>query len=602
MSTNVPVRIERLNTRYRAVPGSPRRDELDRLLRVVLDEALEPAIERVLNATPFEEVCIRRVDVPVGLAIGSRSHAALAGTWAAAIAAGVEAQVRGGGAGVVRYGSRRHALLDMAIGIARGDRSREWAWRSLRLWAPGAHEESAALTTALLDDEAAIAPVLAAVARAGALAGLAEALPDAAWPQLAAASLRSAGASPSLAERIVVEQEPAWAHAAGRAGRVLDRSTLTVTLRAAGVSAAVVAAFALVETEPALVTELGTWLQPVPVTQAPSSNVAPSPSGRPAGWSEPAASGDNDWPAATSADGGPDAACAGGTGDLPAAASDAAGAEPAAASDGPARTEAAAERSGRCGDGPAPPHRGPAEVRPAAASDRPTGAKPAAERGVRSGDGPEPPHRGAASGQPAAARGSREEIGAEPGSAASDDGTVPVSPVASAAEQTLPVPSRACASSAFGGLVFGLHAVVALGLPARLAAELPGVDLRAALHAIALKLCAAEPGDPAALAFAGVGPDHQPPAPVGAEVDRTGAIATAAGDIAGLLAARLEIERDALDLDELLRRRAEIVSDPGWIEVHLLLDELDTAVRRAALDVDPGHLPFLGCVVRIVYV
>lgn len=566
MSTTVPVRIERLNARYRVVPGSPRRGELDRLLRVVLDEALEPAIERVLNATPFEEVCIGRLDVPVGLAIGSRSHAALAGTWAAAIAAGVEAQVRGGGAGVVRYGSRRHALLDMAIGIARGDRSREWAWRSLRLWAPGAHEESAALTTALLDDEAAIAPVLAAVARAGALAGLAEALPDAAWPQLAAASLRSAGAAPSLAERIVVEQEPAWAHAAGRAGRVLDRSTLTVTLRAAGVPAAVVAAFALVETEPALVTELGTWLQPVPVTQAPSSNVAPSPSGRPAGGREPAGSGDNDWPAATSADRGPDAACAGGTGDLPAAASDAAGAEPAAASDGPTRTEAAAERSGRCGDGPEPPHRGPA------------------------------------SGQPTAARGSREEIGAEPGSAASDDGTVPVSPVASAAEQTLPVPSRACASSAFGGLIFGLHAVVALGLPARLAAELPGVDLRAALHAIALKLCAAEPGDPAALAFAGLGPDHQPPAPVGAGVDHTGAIATAAGDIAGLLAARLEIERDALDLDELLRRRAEIVSDPGWIEVHLLLDELDTAVRRAALDVDPGHLPFLGCVVRIVYV
>jgi hypothetical protein len=170
---------------------------------------------------------------------------------------------------------------------------------------------------------------------------------------------------------------------------------------------------------------------------------------------------------------------------------------------------------------------------------------------------------------------------------------------ASDQDRQLPVPARTRAPSAFGGLVFAMHAVAALDLPARLAAELPDVDLRTALHAIALELCPAQPGDPAALAFAGLGPDRDAPAPIPTAADPARSIATAADDITRLLAARLGAE--PFDRHALLRRRAEIVADPGWIEVHLLLDELKTAVRRTGLDVDPGWLPFLGCVVRIVY-
>jgi hypothetical protein len=48
-------------------------------------------------------------------------------------------------------------------------------------------------------------------------------------------------------------------------------------------------------------------------------------------------------------------------------------------------------------------------------------------------------------------------------------------------------------------------------------------------------------------------------------------------------------------------RPAEIVADPGWIEVRLPLDSVSTELRRAALDLDPGYLPWLGLVVKFVY-
>ena len=41
--------------------------------------------------------------------------------------------------------------------------------------------------------------------------------------------------------------------------------------------------------------------------------------------------------------------------------------------------------------------------------------------------------------------------------------------------------------------------------------------------------------------------------------------------------------------------------EAGWVELHLPLDSVDTSVRRLGLDLDPGWLPWLGCVVRILY-
>lgn len=48
-------------------------------------------------------------------------------------------------------------------------------------------------------------------------------------------------------------------------------------------------------------------------------------------------------------------------------------------------------------------------------------------------------------------------------------------------------------------------------------------------------------------------------------------------------------------------RRGSIATEPGWIEVHLDLEDVDIDVRRAGLDLDPGWIPWLGCVVRFRY-
>jgi hypothetical protein len=49
------------------------------------------------------------------------------------------------------------------------------------------------------------------------------------------------------------------------------------------------------------------------------------------------------------------------------------------------------------------------------------------------------------------------------------------------------------------------------------------------------------------------------------------------------------------------RRDGRLRMEPGWIELHLPLSAVETPIRRLGLDLDPGWLPWLGCVVRIIY-
>jgi hypothetical protein len=49
------------------------------------------------------------------------------------------------------------------------------------------------------------------------------------------------------------------------------------------------------------------------------------------------------------------------------------------------------------------------------------------------------------------------------------------------------------------------------------------------------------------------------------------------------------------------RRSGRIRQEPGWIELHLPLAGVETSIRRLGLDLDPGWLPWLGCVLRIHY-
>jgi hypothetical protein len=114
----------------------------------------------------------------------------------------------------------------------------------------------------------------------------------------------------------------------------------------------------------------------------------------------------------------------------------------------------------------------------------------------------------------------------------------------------------------------------------------------------------ADANDPAVLAFAGLPPDapppsaHEPPATAGerdAIAETCAVVTTAVRDLHG------RDEPDAELIAFLCRRPAEIVADPGWIDVRFPLDEVSTELRRAGLDRDPGWLPWLGVAVRFIY-
>lgn len=162
-----------------------------------------------------------------------------------------------------------------------------------------------------------------------------------------------------------------------------------------------------------------------------------------------------------------------------------------------------------------------------------------------------------------------------------------------------------------GGLPLLLHLVRELDLPAVIASDpLLGVrSLRFVLHRLALRLVPVDKRDAAVLAFAGLAPDAEPPADepaLGADDARAETAALAILRTRLLTALRARLRRDDESDDRLLAfvcdRTAEIVADPGWIEVRYRLCDVATEVRRAGLDLDPGWLPCLGVVVRFVYV
>lgn len=177
-----------------------------------------------------------------------------------------------------------------------------------------------------------------------------------------------------------------------------------------------------------------------------------------------------------------------------------------------------------------------------------------------------------------------------------------------------PIAPSAGAATAWGGLLFLLPIGAELGTPAAVTAEPDqyGAGLRPVLHELGRQLLAraapdAEPvdaHDPALLAFCGISPGSKalrPPGPRACE-----RIGLAADSVVAALRERLpgpaSYRGDSVMLLSVCRRHAVIKADPGWIDVDLRLDEVRVDVRRAGLDLDPGYLPWLGCVVRFRYV
>ena len=165
--------------------------------------------------------------------------------------------------------------------------------------------------------------------------------------------------------------------------------------------------------------------------------------------------------------------------------------------------------------------------------------------------------------------------------------------------------------TAFGGLLFLLPLVAETGALDQMLAEpaLAEWPLPAVLHRLALTLLPPlRATDPAALAFAGLPPDAAPPdatQPDGWRRDPGASAAVALGAAAARvvdeLSARLPQWAGPALVQRVAERWAVIAADPGWIEVGLRLADVSVELRRAALDLDPGFLPWLGILLRYRY-
>jgi hypothetical protein len=174
--------------------------------------------------------------------------------------------------------------------------------------------------------------------------------------------------------------------------------------------------------------------------------------------------------------------------------------------------------------------------------------------------------------------------------------------------------TRALARTASGGVLFFVKLADRLGLAAKLQEQLPDRALRVVLHQLAMMIAELRPDDPAALAFAGLGPDASPPShpdePL-SEAERRVIDGMARDPLIAAVRQRLSLTPNAgglLALGDrelttfLCSRPAEVAADPGWIEVRFSLDDVSTDIRRAGLDLDPGWVPWLGVVMRFIYV
>lgn len=542
--------VARLRARYRLPAGeADARPRLDALLREVLDDALEHALDRA-GVPRHEEVCVRRVEAPARLRLGA-PDSALVAAWSVALADAIRATLDGGGPDVVRFRTRGHALADLLVSVARGDHARAWAWRQLGLWSAGddASGEAAVeeAVRALLSRPESVVAALSAVARTGALPALAARIRPAAWTAVARAALEGAAVPDSVVRVLLdpavrasvrsVESDPSVGSTAGTSDNADEGSgappastadaVLRRVRRIAGQSAIARAVLA----RPDVAADRRRALALLALLEA-----------------EPAALARG---LAASVE-------------LVAAVEDEIAADAADAVDG----RAAASRPDA--DGRSDAARRSAGRRTDASADR---------------------------------GGERSRVESRMSDEQADSDVEP--------EESPMLALRAAGETRWGGLLFLLHVVGELGIPEEVATGdvLAARSLRWVLLHVARALLGLDERDPAALAFAGLGPDRDPPTrgeepATDAEMDEVDALARR---LEARLFERLRGEpapdrrAAAALLRETARRTATVEADPGWIDVRLSLDEVSIDARRAGLDLDPGWLAWLGVVVRFVY-
>ena len=560
-------RIERLEARYhlpasRALAGG----RLDRLLRESLDEALALALERV-GITEQDELCLRYVHVPVRLRL-SETDASLVNAWSEAFADHIRELLDSAhGDVVVHYRSRSQALVDFASSVALGDYRRAWAWRQIGIAALEGPFDSDALVElvhCLSLERVYIVPVLKALGAARLLHRIAGRMSVGQWEALARNALIGRGVD----DRSVLD-EGTVVRARTRGGFVsLPDSAPSRSLIARAiadhpgafpmdqVSRLMYAVLVGLETEPMMVLGEASEVARNLVSLADALGDAPvCPDPKRPGTAGPAERAES---AAASSDG-----TGGGRDRRPAL-----GGEPGDTLVDEAhhdRASRSARTQGRNGSHTFSSGSALTPARPPVVSSTPA------------------PMPGCPDGH--------EEQGWSDDARQNDD----------------PDDARSQGSSAFGGLLLLLPLVWRLQIPASIARHplLTERSMRGVLHRLALALVSTDGRDPAVLAFCGLPPDAQtswrdePPW----TALETALIARWRKGIADHLLDLLGRRGGSRGriLDEVCRRPARLVADPGWFEVWFALDDVRTDFRRIGLDLDPGYLPWLGVVIKFFY-
>jgi hypothetical protein len=548
------ITIHRMHARLCVAPGDDdAAGRLKLLLREVLDKAFELALKR-RGLDGRGELCIRHLHAPVRLNLAA-VDSALIGQWAQQMADAVAGSRTLDGSGFVHYGSRAHALVDLTLAATAGDFTRAWAWHSIGLW-PAAD--------AVTEGDAAGLVLRALSAERG----------------QAVAALACLAWHPRRFERWWRRTSPSGLEALAQAVLLNAGGGAGVALSGPATTVAVAVAPARREAP------LPPWLRDSAIARVADRLAGPAARSNPTRESS-----FEGWPASHA---------------LSVLA--VADAEPARLlGHGAGLPELVDALTARWGSWESPQ----SQPRRHGPSSQPGREAVGAAHRLAAGSNSESRN------ESVSARGSGSDPDGQAPPVANETGNgnanspPPQSPGAdldgpSSVDTALPV--RARSRTVVGGLLFLLNLAEELGWPARWLDDplLGARGTRWGLHQLALRLLPlADRREPAALAFAGLLPGADPPGDEAAPPDAAEEAALAAIRVELLAALRVRLpnppDDDSALLAQVCKREGEILADPGWLELHLSLDEVRTEVRVAGLDLDPGWVPWLGLVIRFVY-
>ncbi|WP_086839430.1 hypothetical protein [Amycolatopsis kentuckyensis] len=200
-------RIEHLSLRWRpdADPGDAGRDRLAVLTATLVEHGLAGGLSNGFD--DGRVTCVRHLrllDLRAGWGTGD---ADLAAGWGRAVRRALAALPSADTDEVVRYRAVGPARQDLVIGVLRGDRRRVWAWRLLGLWpaarddAPAGEVLDAVLRTAAADEPHTVTGLTTAVAQAGRMSALIDAVAGPVLTEAAEAAWRAGGGSVRAASR-----------------------------------------------------------------------------------------------------------------------------------------------------------------------------------------------------------------------------------------------------------------------------------------------------------------------------------------------------------------------------------------------------------------